>query len=363
MTTQARPFLLEDLSDEIRERVYDHVFAHDDTEVGGVLVGDIDATGRAEVHGMIPALEADGARASVTFTHEAWQAILDVHERDFPDSPVIVGWYHSHPGFGIFLSEHDIFIHKSFFREPFQLAYVVDPQDETEGIFGWRDGEIVLFEQGRTPRRRGKRRPTMVISLEDVAAARAEAELALEPEPEAPTVASAPIEVVPDDEPPVADEPAVAPPRRRRGRAGLVGLVLAIVAIGAAAVGIGMSGGSSSSDPSTGGVKVNAANEQPLDKQTAAEIARGSKLVREQRAEFAQEQAAYDAAKRTEQQLRRRRAAAAAAAAAAEHHAQPSTVAPAVPANPQTGRSKPKPKPVDLCGLTSANCKSGGASG
>jgi len=30
----------------------------------------------------------------------------------------IVGWYHSHPGFGIFLSEYDLFIHRNFFTAP-----------------------------------------------------------------------------------------------------------------------------------------------------------------------------------------------------------------------------------------------------
>src|SRR4051794_1492077 len=119
MSIQTPEFSLLDIPAEVREEVYDHVFAHDAIEVGGVLVGTVDeATGKSIIHGMIPALAAEGARASVTFTHEAWETIITVQERDFPESPTIVGWYHSHPGFGIFLSEHDVFIQENFFREP-----------------------------------------------------------------------------------------------------------------------------------------------------------------------------------------------------------------------------------------------------
>ena len=54
----------------------------------------------------------------------------------------IVGWYHSHPGFGVFLSEHDTFIHQNFFSSPDQVAWVYDPHTDEEGCFGWIDGEM-----------------------------------------------------------------------------------------------------------------------------------------------------------------------------------------------------------------------------
>jgi hypothetical protein len=52
----------------------------------------------------------------------------------------IVGWYHSHPGFGVFLSDHDTFIHNNFFSSPQQVAWVYDPHSDEEGCFGW-DGD------------------------------------------------------------------------------------------------------------------------------------------------------------------------------------------------------------------------------
>jgi len=53
-----------------------------------------------------------------------------------------VGWYHSHPGFGVFLSEHDMFIQENFFSSPQQVAWVFDPHTDEEGCFGWVNGKV-----------------------------------------------------------------------------------------------------------------------------------------------------------------------------------------------------------------------------
>ncbi len=59
-----------------------------------------------------------------------------------PPGERIVGWYHSHPGFGVFLSEHDTFIHRNFFSSPDHVAWVYDPHTDEEGCFGWVDSDI-----------------------------------------------------------------------------------------------------------------------------------------------------------------------------------------------------------------------------
>ena len=134
------------LSRRLRGAVYDHVYDNHTHEVGGVLVGDLGDGDMPVVTGCIAALEARGERASVTFTHDAWSSIHAQMESDFPGKQ-IVGWYHSHPGFGIFLSGHDIFIQENFFSDPRQIAYVVDPHAGTEGVFGWRAGKVQLIEE------------------------------------------------------------------------------------------------------------------------------------------------------------------------------------------------------------------------
>lgn len=136
----------------VKDAIYDHIYSSPGGEVGGVLVGEIPEQGPVRIDGAIAALSAEGERASVTFTHDAWSEVHDQLERNYPGCR-IVGWYHSHPGFGIFLSEHDLFIQRNFFGDPAQVAYVVDPHASTEGLFGWVDGEIAQVESSATPRK------------------------------------------------------------------------------------------------------------------------------------------------------------------------------------------------------------------
>lgn len=143
----------------VRERIYDHVFSSPHAEVGGVLVGHLRLDGSPRITSIIPALEAEGARSRVTFTHEAWSVIHATLDRDHPGEEIL-GWYHSHPGFGVFLSEHDLFIHRNFFARPEQIAIVVDPHVGREGLFVWRNGEVV--KAGEEPTLRPGERPEEV---------------------------------------------------------------------------------------------------------------------------------------------------------------------------------------------------------
>ena len=128
--------------------IYPHVFGSPDREVGGVLVGRASRTGLPLITGAIPAIQADERRDSLTFTQDTWEHVHRTLDREFPEGEQIVGWYHSHPGFGIFLSEHDLFIHRNFFSGVSQIAFVVDPLATTEGVFVWHHGAIVpLFER------------------------------------------------------------------------------------------------------------------------------------------------------------------------------------------------------------------------
>ena len=134
------------------ETIYPHIFPNADREVGGVLVGRTPADqGLPMITGAIEALSADEQVATLTFTQDAWEHVHKVLAQDFAEDDRIVGWYHSHPGFGIFLSEHDLFIHRNFFSAPSQIAVVVDPHGKTEGAFVWKDGEIEMLFEKPTP--------------------------------------------------------------------------------------------------------------------------------------------------------------------------------------------------------------------
>jgi proteasome lid subunit RPN8/RPN11 len=111
-----------------------------DAEICGVLLG----SGTEEytsVDACIAGENAAHGAAHVTFTQNTWEHIYTIKDRDFPETK-IVGWYHSHPGFGVFLSHHDIFIHENFFSAPHQVAWVFDPHSDEEGCFGWADRKI-----------------------------------------------------------------------------------------------------------------------------------------------------------------------------------------------------------------------------
>lgn len=110
------------------------------TEVCGVLIGNDDA-GKVVATACIQGVNAAQGGAHVTFTQETWEHIYQIKDQEYPNER-IVGWYHSHPSFGIFLSEHDLFIHQNFFSSPMQIAWVYDPASDEEGCFGWVGGKI-----------------------------------------------------------------------------------------------------------------------------------------------------------------------------------------------------------------------------
>jgi proteasome lid subunit RPN8/RPN11 len=51
-----------------------------------------------------------------------------------------VGWYHSHPGHGVFLSGQDMTIVRSIYNASWNIAMVLDPRQRTEGIFVGPEG-------------------------------------------------------------------------------------------------------------------------------------------------------------------------------------------------------------------------------
>jgi len=142
------------LASACEQTIYPHVFRSADREVGGVLIGRAPADGSLPlVTGAIPAISADEQRATLTFTQDSWAHVHRTMELEFPPDEQIVGWYHSHPSFGIFLSGHDLFIHENFFSGASQIALVVDPLARTEGVFVWEAGKLKPLFERRTPRR------------------------------------------------------------------------------------------------------------------------------------------------------------------------------------------------------------------
>ena len=127
-----------------------HALRDTSVELGGILLGHEcidDETGKPFVH-VTESLEAkhyENTQASFTYTHDSWAEITREREEKYP-SLDIVGWYHTHPDFGVFLSSYDLFIQDHFFGQPLQLAYVVDPIRQDRGFFHRRDDVMQRVE-------------------------------------------------------------------------------------------------------------------------------------------------------------------------------------------------------------------------
>ena len=80
-------------------------------EVCGVLIGNLcwDNEAYLLIDACIEGKYAEHQSGSVTFTSNTWDYIHKELSDKYPNK-TIVGWYHTHPGFGIFLSNMDIFI-------------------------------------------------------------------------------------------------------------------------------------------------------------------------------------------------------------------------------------------------------------
>lgn len=113
-------------------------------ERGTIILGDYcEELGKKHVviSNYIEAKYTDASASTLTFTHETWDYVHKEHDAKFSDKK-IVGWQHTHPGYGIFLSNYDLFIQENFFNLPFQVAYVIDPVQNIRGFFQWKNGKI-----------------------------------------------------------------------------------------------------------------------------------------------------------------------------------------------------------------------------
>jgi LysM repeat protein/proteasome lid subunit RPN8/RPN11 len=138
----------DDVKVYIKQDVYkalEKLAASDTTkELGSIIFGEY-----CQEHGQtyviisqyIEAKYTDASASTLTFTHETWDYIHSEHEHRCPEEKMI-GWQHTHPNYGIFLSNYDMFIQENFFNLPFQVAYVIDPIQHLRGFFQWKNGRI-----------------------------------------------------------------------------------------------------------------------------------------------------------------------------------------------------------------------------
>ena len=122
----------------------DHAATDLEREIGGFLLGGFHEHQGVyvEVRGFLPAAVSMSSATSVTFNHDTWARMTRDAEAHFPGD-IVVGWMHTHPDLGVFLSAHDLFIHRNFFSQLWQVALVIDPIGQELGFFQWQDDRIV----------------------------------------------------------------------------------------------------------------------------------------------------------------------------------------------------------------------------
>jgi proteasome lid subunit RPN8/RPN11 len=129
----------------VTQKAYVRICAHAgsdlENEVGGWLVGKRRTdhhTGEdfIVVEAVLPALHTRQGSAFLTFTQDSQVAMYELMEDRYPGKE-LVGWYHTHPKMGVFLSNYDVWLHKHFFIKPWQVALVVEPHSNVAGFFAW----------------------------------------------------------------------------------------------------------------------------------------------------------------------------------------------------------------------------------
>jgi proteasome lid subunit RPN8/RPN11 len=106
-----------------------NAFKEEAMEVMGLLLGDV-FQWRNRIYTVaedtVAADIEDSTATSVRFGNQGLEEVaraLDEVQYEY----LIVGWYHSHPGFTTFLSEKDLETQKKNFNKPFHATIVIDP--------------------------------------------------------------------------------------------------------------------------------------------------------------------------------------------------------------------------------------------
>ncbi|HHW67502.1 MAG: hypothetical protein PWP07_153 [Epulopiscium sp.] len=81
------------------------------------------------------------AEDKVLLTDEVLNEVKAKLNKYFPDRE-LMGWMHTQPGYGIFLTTQDIRLQKQFFGKPYQTLMIIDPIENMEAFFLWDKEEV-----------------------------------------------------------------------------------------------------------------------------------------------------------------------------------------------------------------------------
>lgn len=129
-----------------------------ENECGGILVGNVYTAaenGRTVTYtAIVDAIAAQEAAAGPTFVEMGANDLMAVtrHLERLREKTAqtgrevqlrVVGWYHTHPGFGVFMSGTDQATQRDVFGMPWQIAVVYDPLNGEYGMFTGSDSAFL----------------------------------------------------------------------------------------------------------------------------------------------------------------------------------------------------------------------------
>ncbi len=155
----------------IIERIMAHARRKTEHECFGLLMGNVFVDDSKSVtwiylQDAIEASQVDADTTTVEVSREEFMRINDEVDRireQTNDDVRKIGWYHSHPNYGIFMSNTDRLNQKRYYHQEWQLALVVDPIRSTLGFFRGASSN-------RCPHRVVEIRPTLQPTVKKVKA-------------------------------------------------------------------------------------------------------------------------------------------------------------------------------------------------
>ena len=125
------------------EKMRNHAMHDPTVEVMGLMLGRVHDW-KGEEYVLVKDVvtsDLESSAVQVRFDKEGYERLFDLLD-DIEFEYIVVGWYHSHPGHGCFLSDIDVATQRSMFGESYHSAMVLDPINKKIAVFHMRDGSV-----------------------------------------------------------------------------------------------------------------------------------------------------------------------------------------------------------------------------
>jgi proteasome lid subunit RPN8/RPN11 len=131
---------------DVYSTMHAHAMESLPNETGGFLLGHVayDPLRAAWYLDVDETLPVDPLTQDPVHFSFTWRDVDRVRSHREVEGKALLGWYHTHPDLGIFLSQTDLEkTHRVLFAEPFQIALVYDPVRHRAGYFFWEGPQLI----------------------------------------------------------------------------------------------------------------------------------------------------------------------------------------------------------------------------